>query len=110
MGFLDRRMNVLGATAADAIDEVGVVVAGASAVRAGFDLIGDPRFVGVVAVDGQVTVGAVENVADGVSLGVLRPEGLLLAGGLFVGRGRESRGRHAAGSVRAGADFRFVIG
>src|ERR1700719_2073621 len=83
VGFLDRRMDVLGATAADAIDEVGVVVAGASAVRAGFDLIGDPRFVGVVAVDGQVAVGAVEDVADGVSLGVLRPEGLLLAGGLF---------------------------
>ena len=45
-------MNIFGAAAADALDEIGVVVAGSFAVWAGFDLIGDPGFVGVVAVDG----------------------------------------------------------
>src|ERR1700680_3513478 len=103
-------MNVLGAAAAHAIDEVGVVVGGASAVRAGFDFIGDPRFVGVVAIDGQIAVGVVENVAGGIGLGIFRAEGLLFVGGLFACRGGQSRGRHAAGAVRASADLRFVIG
>jgi hypothetical protein len=33
-------MNVLGAAAADAIDEVGVVIAGGFAVGAGFNFVG----------------------------------------------------------------------
>ena len=53
VGFLDGGMNVLGAAAANAIDEIGVVVAGGFAVGAGFELIGEPGFVGVVAVDGE---------------------------------------------------------
>ena len=56
VGFLDRRMNILGATAANAIDEVRVVVTGSFAGGAGFDFIGEPRFVGVVAVDGEIAV------------------------------------------------------
>ena len=53
VGLLDRRMNVLGAAAADAIDEIREVVAGGFAVGAGLELIGEPSFVGVVAVDGE---------------------------------------------------------
>src|SRR6202035_147608 len=56
MSFLDGRVNVLSATAADAIDEIGVVVGGAFASGAGFDLIGDPSFVGVVSIDGEIAV------------------------------------------------------
>ena len=39
VGFLNRRMNILGTTAADAINEVRVVVARTLAVWSGFDLI-----------------------------------------------------------------------
>src|SRR5260370_25469951 len=39
VGFLNRRMNILGTTAADAINEVRVVVSGAFAGWPGFDLI-----------------------------------------------------------------------
>ena len=56
VGFLNRRMNVLGATAAHAINEVRVVVSRAFTGRPGFDLIRYPRFVGVVSVDGEVAV------------------------------------------------------
>ena len=59
---------------ADAVDEVGVVIAAGLAVRAGLDVIGEPRFVGVVAVDAEIAVGPVENVADGVRLCVFRTE------------------------------------
>src|SRR5580658_1145066 len=108
-------MYVFGAAAADAIDEVGVVITGSFAVRAGLDFVGQPGFVGIVAVYGEVAVGAVEDVANRVGLGVFRAEGLLLArgfffGGLFAGVGGESRGGHAAAAIRAGADFGFVIG
>ena len=56
VGFEDRRMNIFGAAAADAFDEVGVVIAGGFAVGAWLDLIGDPGFVGIVAVDGEIAV------------------------------------------------------
>jgi len=56
VGFLDGRMNILGAAATDAIDEVGVVVAGSFTVGAWFEFTGEPSFVGVVAVDGEITV------------------------------------------------------
>src|SRR5208282_6908343 len=109
VGFEDGRMNVLGAAAADALDEVGVVVAGGFAVGAGFDLICDPGFVGVVAVDGEIAVRAVENVADSVGLGVFGTEGGLRGCRLFggVGVGGEACGGNGAGAVSAGANLGF---
>src|ERR1700689_4848701 len=100
-------MNIFGAAAADAFDEVGVVVAGGFAVWARFDLVGDPGFVGVVAVDGEIAVGAVENVAHGVRFGVFGTErglrGCWFFGGACVRS--ESRWWNGAGAVCAGANF-----
>src|SRR6476646_1686600 len=103
-------MNVLGATAANAIDEVRVVVTGSFAVWAGFELIGEPGFVGVVAVDGEKAFRAIEEVADSVGLGIFWTQGLLRDTRFFVSAGGESRGGNGAGSVSARTDLRFVIG
>ena len=78
MSLLDGRMNVLSATAAHAINEIGVVVGGAFSRGAGFDLIGDPSLIRIVSVNGEIAVRAVEDVADGVGLGVLGAEGRLV--------------------------------
>src|SRR5450631_377315 len=115
VGFFDGGVDVLGAAAADAVDEIGVVVAGGFAVGAGLDFVGEPGLVGVVAIYGEVTVGAVEEVADRVGLGVFGAEGRLNVGrlffcGLFGGGGAQACRRHAAASVSAGADFGFVVG
>src|SRR6266436_3037708 len=56
VSLFNRRMNILGAAAANAIDEVRIVITGGFAVRSGLHLIRYPRFVGVVAVDGQIAV------------------------------------------------------
>ena len=83
--FFDWGVDVLGAAAANAVDEIGVVVAGRFAVRAGFDFVGEPRFVRVVTIDGQIAVRSVKKIADGIGLGVfwtraiVRPTGFLSA-------------------------------
>ena len=56
MTFLDRTMEIFGAPAANAIDEVCPVVAGSFARWPRLDLIGEPGLVGIVSVDREVTV------------------------------------------------------
>ena len=86
--LLDRRIDLARVARADAVDEMGVVISAGFAVRAGLDVVGEPCFVGVVAVDAEKSVGTVENVANGVGLRVLGTEGCgLLRGarGFFLG-------------------------
>src|SRR5689334_9902154 len=109
MSFLNRRMNVLCATAANALAEVGVMIAGTLAVRPGFDTGVQPRLVGIVSIDGEIALGSVEDVADGVGLCILRPQRLLLACRLLC-IGRESRGGHPASAVSASSYLRLMVG
>src|SRR6202044_657404 len=105
-----------GVARADAVDEVSVVIAAGFAVRAGLDVVSEPRLVGVVAVDSEKSVGTVENVADCVGFCILGTErcGLLRrANGFFLGgfwrRGGEAGGGEGNWAVRAGGAFGFVV-
>src|SRR6266446_41396 len=109
VGFLNRRMNVLGTTAANALDEVCVMVARTLAVRPGFGTIVQPRLVSIVSIDGEIALCPIEDVANGVGLCIFWPQGLL-ARGLFVCIGGESRGGHTTGTVSAGAYLGLMVG
>src|SRR3989442_11790777 len=109
VGFLNGRMNVLGTTAANAINEVRVVVTRTLTVWPGFGLISKPSLVCVVSIDGEIAVRSVESVANSVGLCVFWPQGLC-ALRLFVWSGAESRGGHSTGPVGTGAYLRLVIG
>ena len=54
--FLNRTMEIFGAPAANAIDEVRPMVAGCFAGRPGLDLIREPGLVGIVSIYCQITV------------------------------------------------------
>src|SRR5258708_2820806 len=108
VGFLNRRMNVLGTTAANAIDEVCVMIARTIAVWAGFGLIRQPRLVAIVSIDGEKAHRSIENVADGVRLCTFWPQGLLVSR-LFVCIGAESRGGYTTSAVSTGADLGLVV-
>src|SRR5260370_25488797 len=109
VGFLNRRMNVLGTTVANAINEVRVVVTRTLTVWPWFGLIRQPSLVCVVSIDGEIAVRSVESVANSVGLCVFWPQGLC-ALRLFVWSGAESRGGHSTGPVSTGAYLRLVIG
>src|SRR5438270_6370432 len=108
VSLFDRRVNVLGTTAANAIDEVREMVASRLARGSGFSLIGEPGLVGIVPIDPKVSIGPVKNVADGVGLRVLRSQRLPLAG-LLVVSGRQSGSRYSCASVGAGSDLGLVV-
>ena len=78
MTFLNRTMEIFGASAANASDEVCPVVAGCFARRSRLDLIREPGLVGIVSIDCQVTVRSVEDIADGVGFSVFRAQNLLI--------------------------------
>src|SRR6266516_4896497 len=109
VGFLNRRMNVLGTTAANAVNEVRIVVTRTFTVWPWFGLIRKPSLVCVVSIDGEIAVRSVESVANGVGLCVFWPQGLY-ACWLFVWSGAESCGGHSTGPVSTGAYLRLVIG
>src|SRR6266581_1781155 len=109
VGFFNRRMNVLSTTAANAINEVRVVVTRTLTVWPWFGLIRKPSLVCVVSIDGEIAVRSVESVANGVGLCVFWPQGLCGLR-LFVWSGAESRGGHSTGPVSIGAYLRLVIG
>src|SRR6266446_5158234 len=102
-------MNVLDTTAANAINEVRVVVTRTLTVWPRFGLIRQPSLVRVVSIDGEVAVRSVKSVANRVGLCVFWPQGLC-ALRLFVWSGAESRGGHSTGPVSTGAYLRLVIG
>jgi len=54
--FLNRTMEIFGAPAANAVDEVCPVVAGCFARRSRLDSIREPSLIGVVSIDCQVTI------------------------------------------------------
>jgi len=54
VGFLNRGMNILGTAAANAIDEVCVMVTGTLAVWPGFGLIRQPRLICIVTIDAEI--------------------------------------------------------
>ena len=72
--FFNGRVDVFGAAAANTVDKVGVVIPRLFARGAGIDLAREPGLVGVITVYGEVPVGAVEDVANGIGLGVLGAE------------------------------------
>src|SRR5207245_10657248 len=108
VGFLNRLMTVLGTTAANAINEVRIVVTRTFTVRPWFGLIRKPSLVCVVSIDGEIAVRSVESVANGVGLCVFWPQGLC-ALRLFVWSGAESRGGHSTGPVSTGAYLCLVL-
>lgn len=112
VGFLDGGMDVFGAAAANAIDKIRKVIASGFAVRAGLHLVAEPRFVTLVAVNSQIALRPVEDISDGVALGIARAERRLLSttGGHSVDSRLEPRRRDGIAAVRAGADFGFVVG
>jgi len=65
VGFLNRRMNILGTTAANAVDEVCVMVTRTLAVWPGFGLICQPGLVCIVSIDAEI------GPKDGLSAGFL---------------------------------------
>src|SRR5258707_174266 len=54
--FLNRRMNILGAAAPDALNEVRIVVSRALTGWPRFGLIRYPRLVCIISIDGQIAV------------------------------------------------------
>ena len=54
--FLNRRVNVLGAAAADAVDEVREMVPASFSRRSRLSLVGQPRLVRIVSIDGEIPV------------------------------------------------------
>ena len=65
-------MNIFGAPTSNTLNKVRPMIARALARWAGFSLIGKPGFVGIVPIDGEVTVRAIKDIANGVGLRVLR--------------------------------------
>src|SRR5947207_7185551 len=102
-------MDVLCTAAADALNEVCEVVTRRFAGRTGLNLIGYPRLVGVITIDGEVTVRAIEDVANSVRLRVLRTEGRLRIGWLLFRVRAKSRCWHGGVAVGASTDLRLVI-
>src|SRR6516164_5804275 len=98
-------MEIFGAPAANAIDEVCPVVAGCFAGRSRLDLIREPGLVGIVAIDCQVTVRSVEDIADGVGFRIFRSQNLFIL--RFLG---QARWWNATGAIGVGADLGLVIG
>src|SRR4029077_17771050 len=101
---------ILRPAAAHAVNKVRIMIPGRFSGRPRFHLIGYPSLVSVVSIDSQISVGSVENVADGICLRIFGPQRLLLAGRLLRRRGSESGRGHAASTVRAGAKLRLMIG
>ncbi len=90
-----------------AIDEVLEVIAVAVTLWPGFELIGEPRLVAVVAVDAEIAVRTVEDIAE-VRLGSPGgPQRMVEWQALVRIGGQTCRGN--ALLVRASADFGFVI-
>src|SRR5215469_6715590 len=110
MRLLNGAMNIFGAAAANAINEVRVVVARSFAGGSGFGLIGNPRLIRVVSVDGEIAVRSVKNVANGVSFGIHWSQRLWLLSRLLGCGGIQSRGGHTGCSISAGANLRLMIG
>src|SRR2546430_564055 len=84
VSFFDRRVNVFGTAAANAVNEVCEMVAGRFAGGAGLCLIGEPGLICVVSVDAEVSIRSVEDVSNGVGLRVLGSE-WLVSGWLVAG-------------------------
>src|SRR5215467_5517880 len=74
VALLYRRMNVFGLPAANAVNEVCVMIARSFSGRPRFTLVCNPSLVRIVSIGGEITVRAIKNVPDGVGLGVLGPE------------------------------------
>ena len=106
-------MNILRATAANAVDEIGKMIARRFARRSRFHILAKPGLVSVVAIDGEKAVGPVEEVADGVGLGVFRTKGLrrlLAARCLLAAIARQPCRRDSARAIASCANLRPMIG
>src|SRR5215831_1976316 len=108
VGLLDRGMNILGAAAANAINEVCEVVASCFTGRPRLGLLGQPGFIGIVPVNGEITIRAIKDVADGVGLCIFWSQRLFI-GVVLAGARAQSRGRNPAGPVSTAADLGLVI-
>src|SRR5262252_6129079 len=109
------RMDVFGLPAANAVNEVCVMIARTFAGRPGFALVGNPRLIRIVSIGGQIAVRSVKNIPDGVGLRVFgsqRCDGLVIgaAGGFLVGSDIQPGSRHTTCSVSACSNLRLVIG
>src|SRR5215471_18475253 len=109
-------MDVLSLAAVNTVNEVREMISGGAGRRSGLDVLGEPRFVGVIAVDTQIAIRSIEEVADRICLCIDRPDGPDASEriGSFL-RGRscrrgESSSWYSAAFVGSRTDFRFVIG
>src|SRR5215468_2824170 len=105
-------MDVLDLPAANAVNEVREMIPGGAGRRAGFDVLGQPRFVRVIAVDTQIATRSIEEVADRICFCIDRSDGPDACEriGSFLRRRRrrsgvgESRGRYSAAFVGSRTD------
>src|SRR5215471_14383596 len=106
-------MDVLSLPAANAVNEVGEMIPGGAGRRSGFDVLGQPRFVRVIAVDTQIAIRSIEEVADRICLCIDRsngPDPCERIGSLLRQRrsrstGGESSGRYSAAFVGSCTDL-----
>src|SRR5215471_10167121 len=106
-------MDVLGLAAANAVNEVGEMIPGGAGRRSGFDVLGQPRFVRVIAVDTQIAIRAIEEIADRICFCVDRSDGpdtcerigRSLRRRRRRSRGGKSGGRYSAAFVGSRADL-----
>ena len=75
VSFHDRCMDSRSVAAFHAIDEILEMIAVAVTAWTGFEFIGEPSLVAIVAVYSDIAVGAVEDVTDGTRLPVHWPQG-----------------------------------
>src|SRR2546427_12806660 len=105
-------MDVLGLPAADTFDEIREMVAGSRSRRAGLDMLRQPRLVRVIAVNAQIAVRSIEEVADSIRLCINRPDrpnaGQWI-GSSLGGWSAESGGRHTTALVNPTPDLRLMI-
>ena len=66
MALFDWRMQMFFVAAAHAINEIGKVIATATAARSGLHFFAQPALVGIILAHGQVTFGTVEDVSDDI--------------------------------------------
>src|SRR5215831_7670800 len=111
-------MDVLSLAAVNTVNEVREMISGGAGRRSGLDVLGKPRFVRVIAVDTQIAIRSIEEVADRICLCIDRsdgPDAYERIGSFLRRRRRRSRGgksggRYSAAFVGSRADLGFVIG
>src|SRR5215510_8777381 len=104
-------MDVLSLAAVNTVNEVREMISGGAGRRSGFNVLGQPRFVRVIAVDTKIAFRSIEEVADRICFCIDRAHGPDACEriGSFLRRrsprSRESRSRYSAALVGSCTDL-----